>query len=90
MIKPIKISRRIPARTETFHVVWASRDFMKMTPRFRDIRSKCRYKGDKCWWCKRPFDDGDMMALVAIKGKSNKLFCQKCAGEVKDGSDTGE
>ncbi len=76
------ISRDVPARTETFEVIWARQEFMKMSPKFREIRAKMSYKGKRCWWCRKDFEDGDMMALVCIKTKGNKLFCQKCAAEI--------
>jgi hypothetical protein len=66
---------------ETFSVIWIKREFMKMSPKYREIRSALRAKMDKCWWCDHRFDDGEMMGLVHIKGKTNKVFCQGCIAE---------
>jgi len=80
---PIKISRTIPARTESFEVLWISLEFIKMNPHFREIRSSFRYKADRCWWCSHEFVDDEMMALGCIKGKGNKSFCQTCAKKIR-------
>ena len=82
MSYPRTISRRIPATTQSFEVLWARQAFMKMSPKFREIRANHSYKGNRCWWCRKDFEDGDMMALVCIKTKGNKLLCQKCGAEI--------
>jgi hypothetical protein len=80
----MKISRDIPARTETFEIAWFRREFMEMSPKFREVRAKFKDALDKCWWCRHPFEDGEMMALVCLRKKGNKVFCQTCAGKIGD------
>ena len=82
MDEPFKISRVIPARTETFEVLWLVREWMRMSQSYRNIRAKSRNPMGQCWWCRHKFKDGEMMALLGIKGKGNKVFCQGCVDEV--------
>ena len=72
------IAKHIPARTEKIEITGGKKDFMQMSQRFRDIRSKSKNPMDKCWFCKHPFQDGEMMGLIMIKGKTNKVICQTC------------
>lgn len=78
----MKLSRRIPARTMTITASWCKREFMRMSPTYRAIRSKTRNPMDKCHWCEHPFEDGEMMALACFGGKGNKTLCQACANEL--------
>ena len=73
----MKLTKRVPARTKTFEASACKLDFMAMSPRFREIRSKMRNKLDKCEWCGHVFADGEMMAL-AISNEGNKPLCQNC------------
>ena len=86
----MKLSRKIPARTETQTALWCRKDFLEMSQRFRDIRSKSRNPMDKCFWCKHKFEDGEMMALAYFGSNDNKTLCQGCATELLDDPDTGE
>lgn len=80
----LTLTRKVPARTRTETALWFRKDFMAMSQTFRDIRSKARNPMDRCWWCKHPFADGEMMALACFegKGKGNKALCQDCATEL--------
>ena len=79
----MKLTRRVPARTKTAHVRWFKRDFAPMGPEFRRIRKEI--KGSiTCWWCSHAFEDGEVMALAAIKGQTNKLLCQDCTNQIAD------
>jgi len=75
----MKLTRKIPARTESFKVKWAA-PFQVMSPTFRRVRERSKNKMDRCWWCKTPFNDGDKTVLACIDGKSrgNKLLCFRC------------
>ena len=75
-VRQMKLSRRIPARTKTVEFTWIKRDFMLWS--FFSLR---RTSPSSCWWCNHPFDGDDMMALAGVKGKTNKLICQRCAAE---------
>lgn len=78
------LSRRISARTKTLNAAWCEKEFLEMTPRYREIRGGMRNKMDTCHWCKHKFADGEMMALACFKGVKggNKVLCQKCATEL--------
>ena len=76
------LSKRIPAYTKTVNFLWVRSEFVKMFPGYRKIRSGMRNKMDTCFWCRHEFLDGEMMGLVAIRGKGNKVICQKCVGEI--------
>ena len=53
-----------------------------MCQRFRDVRSKSKDPGDKCFWCKHKFEDGEMMALACFGTKGNHTLCQDCADKL--------
>lgn len=75
------LTRVVPKRTEKHEAKWLKAEWMPMSQKFRDIRSKSkRNPMDKCWWCKHPFADGEMMALTSFIGQGgNKTLCQSCA-----------
>ena len=75
----MKLTRFIPARTETFVAVWCHKSFTTMSQQFRAIRAGARNKLDKCFWCKEPFADGDVMALACFEKRGNEVLCQQCA-----------
>lgn len=86
----MKLSRRVPSQVKTVHFIWCKRDFMEMSDRYREIRSKAGRKLDSCHWCKHKFKNGEMMALAQIEeSKANKLFCQSCIDEA-DGGESDE
>jgi len=87
MSEPIRISKHIPARTERYEVIWLVPKFQAMNQNWRRIRSRFSYKGDKCWWCKHPFEDGEMMGMMCIKKKGNRVVCQTCAGLIEKGEE---
>lgn len=76
----MKLERIVPQHKKTASFLWVRSDFMPMSQKFRDIRESMREPRDshKCWWCKRKFEDGDMMGLAAQKAKGNVLLCQTC------------
>lgn len=73
----MKLTKTVPARKVTFEAIACRLDWIAMSQKFRDIRSKCRTKMDKCQWCQHSFDDGEMMAL-AIANSGNKVLCRSC------------
>lgn len=79
----MKLSKRVPARTRTEKFRWCKQAWMTMTPRYREIRGKCRRPMDTCFWCKHKFKDGDIMALAARESASNVVLCPSCACELK-------
>ena len=72
------IVKQIPARTEKFEILGGKRNFMQMDQEYRAIRSKSKNPLDKCFFCRHPFEDGEMMGLIMIKGQTNKVVCQEC------------
>ena len=80
----LTLSKRIPAHTKTITALWCKKDFMLMSERYREIRSKCRSPMDACYWCGHKFINGEMMALASFEEikVGNKTLCQNCAGEL--------
>lgn len=74
--------RRVPARTKTLTALWCKKDFTVMDQKFRDIREKMSKPMDTCHWCNHKFENGEMMALAAVKGTGNKMLCQSCAEQL--------
>ena len=72
------IIKHIPARKEKVEIIGGKKKIGLMSQEFRNIRSRLRNPMDKCFFCKHPFVDGEMMGLVMIKGKKNKVICQSC------------
>ena len=75
----------VPARTERVTVLWCRHNFMQMDAAFRRARLQMSHRMDTCFWCRRPFEDGDAMALVQIKGRRNEVLCQACAAPLSAG-----
>ena len=82
-LMPGKLSKRIPARTETVQFTWIRRNFMEMSKAYRDIRKTLRRPMDTCFWCKYNFQDGESMNLAAKKGSLNVILCDSCANEAE-------
>ena len=74
----LRLTKVIPARCKTITLEWVKRDFMEMSPRYREIRSRTRNPMDSCFWCGHGFEDGEMMALGCIGKGGNKVFCHDC------------
>lgn len=78
--------KKVPAPTVTLKILWMKSDFMKFGT-FREIREKVKMKVQSvCYFCRRSFEDDEMLALGCVEGKGNKLFCQSCA--MLSGKDT--
>lgn len=75
------LSRVVPAHRLVIKFNWCHREFMNFGV-FREARVNMR-NGlggyDKCYWCKRPFADADMMALAQPEKGKNRALCQDCA-----------
>lgn len=78
----LKLTKVVPARRKTVELRWCKQEFMRMTPRYREIRKNLKSPMDACWWCSHQFIDGEMMALAAPKKGTNKLLCQSCASSM--------
>lgn len=80
---PVKLTRKIPARTETLQVDWYKRDFITYSERFRQIRAKSRNRFDKCFLCKHGFIVGDQLTLAHFAGiRGNKAVCNDCVQKI--------
>lgn len=80
----IRLSRLIPARTQTIEFDWCKREFLAMSQVYRNSRRNMKPL-DSCFWCGHKFEDGEMMALAHPKrGGANKVLCQQCADEMED------
>ncbi len=78
---PLKLTKRVPARTKTVTFRWCSRDFTTMSERYRAIRARSRHPMDTCFWCNHKFANGEKMGLAAREKGSNVVLCQDCADE---------
>ena len=78
----MKLSKTIPARRYTITATWLRRDYIEMSPRFREIRrddKMCR-----CFWCNHNFEDGEKMSMGHVDGKGNRNFCDRCARQLSE------
>lgn len=66
-------------KTETWRATFIKREWMKMSPRYRDIRSRSRNPMCSCKRCGYRFEDGEMMALGMFDKRPNATLCQECA-----------
>lgn len=79
----MKLSKRIPARTKTLTAKWCKKNFLVMSPKYREVRKKMRKPMDTCYWCNHGFEDGEMMALALFNELcGNKVLCQNCADDL--------
>lgn len=90
----MKLTKIIPARRHTITANWCRKDYIEMSPRYRNTRNRINDGRDKidrmclCFWCKHRFEDGEMMSLVAFNGKvGNRVLCSKCATELEASKD---
>lgn len=80
-----RLSRRIPARIETVTFRWIKREFLVYGDRYiaarKNIRKDRPDPMHRCWWCRRDFEHGEMMALAAREKGANVTLCQDCVAE---------
>jgi hypothetical protein len=82
-VKPLALSRIVPAHRITEKFRWVQRNFRKFGV-FKAARERIKLPvQDGCWWCKTLFADDDMMALAQPEKGANRLLCQDCAGELE-------
>lgn len=79
---PFRLVRIIPARTETIIADWCKKDWMTMSPTYREIRGKCRNKLTSCQICRHQFADGEMMGLACFQAWGNRVVCAACADKL--------
>lgn len=74
----MKITREIPARTESLDILWCKSDFLNYGE-MEAGRNEAKMKTQKrCFWCNDNFRSDDTVGLVGLKGKKNQLVCQNC------------
>lgn len=81
----LSLSKVVPRHVRTEKFRWVKRDFMQFGV-FKEARLRTRRSlgaFDKCWWCKKPFEDADMMALAQPEKGANRTLCQPCAGQLE-------
>lgn len=83
--KRLTLSKRVPTRTKTVTAIWCNKKYSKMSEQFRAIRARTRNPSDTCYWCRHPFENGEMVALACFEKKGNKVLCQDCADELLRG-----
>lgn len=86
--RDMKLSKKIPARTQTIHFRWAYRHWCQFTKVYLEMREKIRGPRKssmcKCDWCGRKFEFGEWIALARpMPGqegpKRNWVLCNSCA-----------
>ena len=77
----MRLTRTVPQHTRTEQFQWIEADFLEMGPAYRRARAQMCKPMDTCWWCQRPFADGDMIALAGRVKGANVVLCQTCAAE---------
>lgn len=79
-----RLTKHVPAHNVTVRFDWVKIDWMCFDQRYRDARARMRKPLDSCYWCRRKFNDGEMMSLVSPpNGKGgNKLLCPDCAADI--------
>lgn len=83
----LRLSKTVPAHKVTMTFVWIKKDFM-LYGAFRKSRERMGMRlkpWHKCIFCRKPFEDDDMMALGCIKKTGNRALCQTCAAEAEQG-----
>lgn len=75
----LALSKVVPRHKVTAKFRWLTRNWMK----FGNFKAARQRVGlgihDKCWWCKAPFADSDVMALAQPETGANRVLCQRCA-----------
>ena len=75
----MKLTKKIPARKKTVKFNWCQRNWMKMSPAYREIRNRCKNKMISCFWCGHNFEDGENFAIAQPVTGGNKALCHDCA-----------
>ena len=78
----LSLSKVIQEHKVTENFRWVQRKFMEYSF-YRDVRKRCKLSIETCFWCKKKFEDEEMMALAAREKKVNVLLCQKCVDEME-------
>lgn len=75
----VSLSRVIPAHRRTIEFLWIKRDFMLFGV-FKAARARMQLNPifERCFWCKTPFKETDMMALAGQAKGANRVLCQDC------------
>jgi len=86
---------RTISKTTTTHYVPldVQKSAMNYDETFVAARANKKEKMDRCFRCNWPFQitgDGELVSVVAFKGRGNKLVCEDCAnwilGDEQEGS----
>ena len=87
MSNKMELTRTVPAHDKTMRAKWCKLNYKKMSKKFRNIVKYGRSNLISCYWCKRPHEDGEMMALACFAYIGDRTLCQKCAAELLSGDD---
>jgi hypothetical protein len=78
----MKLSKHIPRHVKSMKFTWVKRDFLVYGESFREARNGMK-DIRSCFWCKKEFDDGEMMALAGREHGVNVLLCHKCVDKME-------
>ena len=81
MIDNAYLSKIVPARRKTIQFNWIQKDWMVMSPKYREMRARCAAPMDKCFWCGYKILDGEAFSLACPEKGGNKVLCNSCADE---------
>lgn len=69
-------------KTTTFEPIWCVKEFSVYSKEFRRIRSRMKYKSNRCFKCEKEFALEEPIGLVCLKDIGNKTICQKCLDDI--------
>lgn len=89
-LAPGVLSRVVPQHVRTLRLRWVKTQWMIFRD-FKAARSRMRLKVyETCTWCRKPFQDDDMLSLAGVEKGANKLLCPTCVGQIRADTSTTE
>ena len=76
----MRLSKTVPKRQKHFDVLWLREEFTTYSEQWHSIRPD----HNKCYWCKKQFQDGDYLAIAHEKDRGNKMVCTTCAKKLRE------
>lgn len=70
-------------KTERYSISNIALNIFTYTEQFKQIRSKFRYKANKCHVCNKKFKIGEKISS-AVTNKGNRVICNDCAKKLAE------
>jgi hypothetical protein len=82
----LSLSKIVPQHRSTVEFTWIHPSWM-LFGTFKAARERMKLSKiyQACFWCKKPFEEADMMALAGRPKGANVILCQGCAASANDG-----